>query len=298
MNRSLNLSTALMLVVPPLLWAANAIVGRVLHPLVPPITLNFLRWSIALLILLPLAGSVLRRDSGLWAQWKRYAMLGLLGIGLYNALQYMALQSSTPINVTLVVASTPIWTLLVGRLFFASKVSLRQVAGAALSMTGVLLVLSRGEWRLLLELQLVPGDVIMMAGAIVWAFYSWLLVRGTEPEGVRRTWATFLVAQIAFGVVWSGLFAAGEWALTDARIAWSGTVIAGLLFVAIGPAIIALRFWGMGVQRVGPSIASLFINLMPLFAAVMSVVFLGETPHLYHAAAFALIVGGIALSSR
>ncbi len=152
MNPRITLSTALLLTVPPVLWAGNAVVGRLVHEWVPPMTLNLLRWAIALVILLPLAGSILRRGSGLWTCWRRFTVLGLLGIGLYNSLQYLALQSSSPINVTLVAASMPVWMLLVGGLFFGAKVRRKQVIGAVLSIAGVLLVLSRGEWRQLLAM--------------------------------------------------------------------------------------------------------------------------------------------------
>lgn len=298
MNRHLTPSTALLLVVPPLLWAGNAVVGRMVNTMVPPITLNFLRWAIALLILLPLAGWIYRPGSGLWSHWRRFTVLGLLGIGLYNALQYLALQSSTPINVTLVAASMPVWMLLIGWMFFDAQVSRRQVAGAALSIAGVLLVLSRGEWRQLLALRLVPGDLFMMLATIAWSIYSWLLAQRKDPVAIRAHWAAFLLAQVSFGVVWSGLFAAGEWAVAPAHIDWGWPLAAALLYVAIGPAIIAFRCWGAGVQRVGPNIAAFFNNLTPLFAALMSTAFLGELPHAYHAGAFALIVGGIVLSSR
>jgi drug/metabolite transporter (DMT)-like permease len=299
MNRQLTPATALLLVIPPLLWAGNAIVGRMVHTLVPPITLNFLRWAIALLILLPLGGAILfRPGSGLWTHWRRFAALGLLGVGLYNALQYLALQSSTPINVTLVGASMPVWMLFIGWMFFGATVSRKQMAGAALSIAGVLIVLSRGEWQQLLALRLVPGDIFMILATIAWSVYSWLLTQPKDPEGIRRDWAAFLLAQVTFGVAWSGAFAAGEWAASDARIDWSWTLAAAVLYVAIGPAVIAFRCWSTGVQRVGPSVAAFFSNLTPLFAAVMSLAFLGELPHLYHGAAFVLIVGGIILSSR
>jgi drug/metabolite transporter (DMT)-like permease len=94
------------------------------------------------------------------------------------------------------------------------------------------------------------------------------------------------------------VFAAGEWAVQPRHIEWSWPLVAALLYVATGPAVIAFRFWGTGVQRVGPNIAAFFNNLTPLFAALMSSAFLGEVPHGYHAAAFVLIVGGIVLSSR
>ena len=298
MNQRLTPATVALLLVPPLLWAGNAVVARMVGTLVPPITLNFLRWALAFVLLLPLAAGVLGRGSALWTHWRRYALLGLLGVGCYNALQYLALQTSTPINVTLVAASTPIFMLLFGRLFFGQRVSGQQVAGALLSIAGVLLVLCRGRWELLLALRLVPGDLYVLVGTAAWALYSWLLTRSGDPQSIRSDWAAFLMAQVVLGLGWSGLFAAAEWTLTDARIHWGWPLASALLFVAVGPAILAYRCWGIGVQRVGPSVAGFFANLTPLFAAVLSTLLLGEAPHLYHGIAFGLIVGGIVVSSR
>jgi drug/metabolite transporter (DMT)-like permease len=149
-----------------------------------------------------------------------------------------------------------------------------------------------------MQVQLVPGDLYVLLATLSWAFYSWLLSQPKEPKEIRQDWAAFLLAQIVFGLAWSGAFAAGEWALTDAHIQWGWPLAAALLYVAVGPAVIAYRCWGMGVQRVGPAIAGFFSNLTPLFAALLSAAFLGELPHLYHALAFVLIVGGIVVSSR
>ena len=298
MNQALTPATAMLLVTAPLLWAGNAVVGRLVQDLVPPITLNLLRWVLAFVLLLPFAYKVLRPDSTLWPHWRRYALLGLLGIGCYNALQYLALQTSSPINVTLVAASTPIFMLGMGRIFYGQPVTARQMAGAGLSIAGVLLVLCRGQWTLLMQLRLVPGDLYVLVATLAWAWYSWLVSRPLDPPAIRSDWRAFLMAQMVFGLGWSGLFAGGEWALTDARIDWGWPVVAALTYVAAGPAILAYRCWGIGVQRVGPAIAGFFSNLTPLFAAVMSAAFLGELPQAFHVVAFALIVGGIVLSTR
>ena len=298
MTQRLDLRTIALLTIPPLLWAGNAVVGRVVTGLVPPVTLNFLRWALAFLILLPLAGWVLRRGSGMWTNWRRYAVLGLLGVGCYNALQYLALKTSTPLNVTLVAASMPVWMLGVGALFFNQRLTLRQSAGALLSLAGVLLVICRGDIDTLMQVRLVPGDIYVLVATIGWAFYSWLLIRPGDPPAIRNDWAAFLMAQIFFGLAWSGLFAAAEWATVDAHVVWGWPLAAALLYVAVGPALVAYRCWGLGVNRVGPNVAGLFANLAPLFTAVLSAAFLGELPHLYHAVAFVLIVGGIAVSSR
>lgn len=298
MTQRLTPSTAFLLTVPPVLWAGNAVVGRLVRNDIPPITLNFFRWVLAFVILLPLAAWVLRRSSGLWSHWRRFAVLGLLGVGLYNTLQYMALKTSTPLNATLVASSMPLWMLAMGAAFFHARPTRQQLVGAVFSIAGVMVVLARGQWAELLELRLVVGDIFMLAATACWAGYSWLLTRRAEPEAIRNDWAAFLLAQVTFGLFWSALLSGGEWALTDPHIVWSQPLLAALLFVAIGPAVLAYRCWGLGVQRAGPAIAGFFANLTPLFAAILSGAFLGETPQAYHLLAFALIVGGIVVSSR
>jgi drug/metabolite transporter (DMT)-like permease len=301
MTQKLTPSTAVLLTVPPLLWAGNAVVGRLVRDAVPPMTLNLLRWAIALLVLLPIAWSTLRTPdarAGVRARWGRYALLGLLGIGMYNSLQYLALRSSTPINVTLVASGVPVWMMLVGRLFYGVVVRPAQVAGALLSIAGVLVVLCRGDVAGLLALRLVAGDLFMILATIAWSFYSWMLLQPKDEPALRANWAAFLAVQVGFGIFWSGAFSAVEWTLGAHPIAWSGRLAAALCFVGIGPAVLAYAMWGAGIRRSGPGLGSFFMNLTPLFAALLSSAFLGEAPHAFHALAFGLIVAGIVVSSR
>jgi drug/metabolite transporter (DMT)-like permease len=301
MTQKLTPSTAVLLTVPPLLWAGNAVVGRLVRDAVPPMTLNLLRWAIAFLVLLPIAWSTLRAPAaraGVRARWGRYALLGLLGIGMYNSLQYLALRSSTPINVTLVASGVPVWMMLVGRLFYGVAVRPAQVAGALLSIAGVLVVLCRGDVAGLLALRLVAGDLFMILATIAWSFYSWMLLQPQDEPALRANWAAFLAVQVGFGMLWSGAFSGAEWTLGAHPIAWSGRLGAALLFVGVGPAVLAYAMWGAGIRRGGPGLGSFFMNLTPLFAALLSSAFLGEAPHAFHALAFGLIVAGIVVSSR
>ena len=203
MTQKLTPATALLLLFPPLLWAGNAVVGRLINDLVPPITLNLLRWLLAALILLPLAWPIFRRGSGLWAERKRLACWACSGLACSMPMQYLALKSSSPINVTLVIASTPVWMLLVGTSFFGVSVNRRQWLGALLSIAGVLTVLVRGQWQQLLSLKLVAGDLIMLAATLSWAFYSWLLTRGNDSPTIRANWPLFCWPK--FAMACSGL---------------------------------------------------------------------------------------------
>jgi drug/metabolite transporter (DMT)-like permease len=298
MNQRLTFSTALLLTLPPLLWAGNAVVGRMVSPLVPPMLLNFLRWGLAFLLLLPFAWRLLRPQGPLWSHIGRYAALGLLGVGCYNALQYLALETSTPINVTLVGSSLPAFMLALGALFFGQRITARQLGGAVLSIAGVLLVLSHGHLERLAQVHFVAGDLYMLLATASWSLYSWLLIRPGDPAEVRADWAAFLMAQLVPGLAWSGLFAAGEAVAGAPAVVWGWPLIAALAYIALGPALLAYRCWGLGVQRAGPNVAGFFSNLTPLFAALFSAGFLGEPPRWHHAVAFMLIVGGIVVSSR
>ena len=299
MTQRLTPAAVTLLTIPPLLWAGNAVVGRWAAPLISPMTLNLLRWALAGVLLLPLAGHILQRSSPLWPQWRRFALLSLFSIGGYNALLYLALTTTTPINATLVGASMPVWMLLIGRVVFGQTISPRQLLGAAVSVAGVVLVLCRGQWELLARLHWVAGDLYVLLATAAWSYYSWLLVRpAPQLVALRGHWATFLMAQIVFGLLWSATFATGEWLLTPAHIEWGWPLAAALLFIAVGPAVIAYASWGAGVARAGPAVAGFFVNLTPLFTALLSLAFLGEAPQWFHGLAFVLLVAGIVLSSR
>lgn len=303
MTARLTARTALLLTIPPMLWAGNAVVGRLMNASVPPITFNMLRWSLAFVLLLPLASWVLKPGGPVWTHWRRLAVLGLLGMGCYNALQYMALKTSSPLNVTLVAASTPIFMLGLGRLFFGAAISRQQWWGVALSSAGVITVLTRGDWSQLLNLKPVPGDLLMLVATATWSLYSWLLTRPTanqpDPPALRGDWAAWLLAQMVPGLMWSGLFTGLEWGLLpQAEIMWGWPLAVALVYVALGPSLLAYYCWGNGVAAAGPQVAGFFINLTPLFTAVLSAAVLGELPHAFHAVAFGLIVGGIVMASR
>lgn len=291
------LSTVFYLSLATMLWAGNAIAGRVLVGSVSPITLSTVRWGLAALMLLPLGWRVLKPSSALWQNKARFLVLGFLGVGSYNVLLYLALQTSTAINVTLIGASMPIWMLLIGAVFYQVKPKLLQLLGAIVSLVGVSVVLTRGDPTSLLSMQVVMGDLFIMLATILWAFYSWMISRPGKSTERQWPWAEFLMAQVLIGFFWTMLFEGAEIATGYAFIDlnyWTGALI---LFIAIGPSLIAYRCWGLGVNGAGPTVASFFANLIPLFTALLSAAILGDPPQLFHGLAFALIAVGILVSS-
>ena len=291
------LSTVLYLTLATLLWAGNAIAGRVLVGSVSPITLSTVRWGLAALLLLPLGWRIFRPGSALWQNKGRFLVLGLLGVGSYNVLLYLALQTSTAINVTLIGASMPIWMLMIGAIFYQVRPKLLQLLGAVVSLVGVTVVLTRGEPASLLSMEVVMGDLLIMLATILWAFYSWMISRPGASTERQWPWAEFLMAQVLIGFLWTMLFEGAEIATGHAFIDlnyWTGALI---LFVAIGPSLIAYRCWGLGVNGAGPTVAAFFANLIPLFTALLSAAILGDPPQLFHGLAFILIVVGMLVSS-
>jgi drug/metabolite transporter (DMT)-like permease len=202
----------------------------------------------AALLLLPLGWRVFMPGSALWQNKKRFLLLGLFGVGSYNMLLYLALQTSTAINVTLIGASMPIWMLFIG---------------AVVSLMGVGIVLTRGDLATLLSMEIVIGDLLIMLATILWAFYSWMLSRPGSSSERQWPWAEFLMAQVTVGLLWTGFFDGFEIAAGHAFIDLNWWTASLILFVAIGPPLIAYRCWGLGVNGAGPTVATFLLTSFP-----------------------------------
>jgi len=292
----LDSASLVLLVLPPLLWASNAIVGRQVVGSIGPLTLNALRWLLAGLILLPFAWGALKRQRSLIRQhWRWIAAMGFFGIGCYNALQYQGLQTSTVLNITLIASSGPVSILLVGAWFFNEPMRPAQVFGAILSLSGVIWVILRGDFGRIAHIGAAPGDLFMLVATVCWSFYTWIL-RRHRPPGMPMVALMWL--QMAFGLVLILPVTIVEVLLGHAPTEWSGRTALVALYVALFPALLAYFCWDRAVERVGAQLPVFFTNLTPVFAAVMSVIWLGEAPQIYHGVGLALILLGIRFASR
>jgi drug/metabolite transporter (DMT)-like permease len=295
MRMRLDSSTAALLMLPPLFWAGNAVAARLLVGDVPPVALSLARWVLAFALLLPFAWRAFAAHRAAFARhWRILLLIGPLGVGAYNTLQYLALQTSTPMATSLIASSSPVFILALGAVVFGERTRRAQWLGAALSVGGVAVVMARGDPGNLAQLRFVPGDLIMLVANLTWTLYTWLL-RRHRPD---LPFAPLLLVQIGIGIAAIAPFAALEASLSPARIAWSGGVVLAMLYMAVFPSLLAYWCWDLGVRRVGAVIPVYFANLTPVFAAVLSIWLLAEAPQPYHVVALLLILGGIHLASR
>ncbi|MDD4887979.1 MAG: DMT family transporter [Thiomonas sp.] len=286
----LDPQTALLLTLPPLFWAGNAVVGRLMVGQIPPLALSFYRWFFALAIALLIVGPDLWRNRALFFRhWKSLAVMGILGVGSYNSLQYVALETTTPLNVSLITSSAPVFILLIGGAFYKQAVGRAQWIGALLSIAGVALVVAKGDLAHLAALHFAPGDLIMLFAVFFWAIYTWELRQ--RPLGLAPM--TSLAAQMIWGVLSILPFMLAERWIGGETTHWGGPVWLALAYVAVLPSLLAYWCWGSAVGKVGAQIPAYFGNLAPLFAALLSWLFLGETIHWYHLWAALLIFAGI-----
>lgn len=295
MTSRLTPATTALLVLPPLFWAGNAVVGRALVGHFPPLALSFWRWALAFALLAPFAArSIIAHRRALQAHWRVLLAVSFLGVGCYNSLQYLALQTSSAVNATLIGASGPVAGLLVGAAFFQLPVGHRQWTGAALSIAGVLWVIARGAPSNLMHLHLAPGDVIMLLATVLWSVYTWLLRRHRPPLPMTA----FLTVQIGLGALMILPAYLLEFAWTQKVPEATTTNLAALAYVVVLPSIVAYYCWDRGVLRAGAVLPMYFVNLTPVFAALLSTLFLAEPIGLHHFAGGALILFGIHLANR
>lgn len=275
-----------------LFWAGNSIVGRAVRFDIPPFTLAFVRWAGALLLVAPFAIASLRRDwSAILRGWKAILVLGILGVGAFNALLYLGLHHTTATNALLLQAAIPALVVILDRVIFRTRPSRWQTAGVALSTIGVLAIVFAGDPRAMLSLQFGFGDTLILAAVVVWALYTVLL--RLRPEIAQ---VSFIAATFAIGVLTMGPLAVAEWEAGQ-TIIWNRGVFAAFAYVAVLPSLVAYLIYNAATAQIGPARAGQAITLNPLFGALLSSALLGEKLHSYHFAGMLLILGGIGIGA-
>lgn len=276
-----------------LFWSGNMVIGRAIRDDVPPLSLAFWRWMIALALTLPLALPHLRAQWPLLKRgWRAVLALGLLGVGGYNTLAYIALQHTAATNALLLNSFVPVATIALSWAFLKKHLHGIEWLGVLVSLAGVTTIVARGQPTVLAGLTLNIGDLWMLAAVFVWAFYT--IGLQWRPAGIHPM--LMLAAFMTVGLL--ALAPAYAWEISQGRrIHLTPVSLAGIAYTGLLPGFLGYVFYNRAVGEVGASKASLFIHLMPVFGTLLSAVFLDEVPQTYHFIGIALIFAGIYLTT-
>ncbi|HUP28866.1 MAG TPA: DMT family transporter [Usitatibacter sp.] len=293
--RTFHASPYLLLSLTSLFWSLNWVIGRAIVGHVSPLALTFIRWLVAVVVMMPFAWPGIRRH---WPvirrHWKTIAWIGFWGTGLHNAFAYVGLQYTTATNGVILNSAIPVMIIMLGWLIYRETITGRQGVGVLLSVAGILAIVCRGDLAVLATLSLNKGDLILLVGMFFWAAYTVFL--RMKPEGLPGL--TLLACCGCVGLMLLLPLAAFEMLFLQGRVELSMATVSAMLYVGIFPSFVGYVFWNRGVAEVGPNVAGIFVHLMPAFGALLAWLFLDERIYMFHIIGIALILAGIALTTR
>lgn len=283
----------LMLALTTLFWGGNTVAGRLAVGEVSPMVVVFLRWVIVAGILVPLQWRHICAEWPLMRPYSvRMVLMAVFGFIGFNTLFYIAATKTTAVNLGIIQGSVPILVLIGSLIAFGTRVRALQVIGILLTLAGVTLIAAQGSLDVLLALAVNPGDGVMLIACVLYSGYT--LALRDRPQ----------VSPLAFFAVLSCIAALTSlpglaYDIAAGTVQWpsfQGWLV--VLYIALFPSCLAQIFFMRGVELIGPARAGVFINLVPIFAAILAVSILGEPFKWYHGTALALVIGGIWLSER
>jgi drug/metabolite transporter (DMT)-like permease len=283
----------LLTAVAPLCWGGNIVLGRGMADIIPPVSFAFWRWTIAFVILLPFTWRTARQDwSRFVKSWKIMCVLSILGVSFFNTMLYAAVHTTTAINGAMIQTTMPAVIILATLVMFKERVTRLQILGVSICMMGAFFVIVRGRWVTVLGLAFAPGDILMMGAVILYALYSVLLRKRPAIHPL-----SFLIYTFGLGIIF--LLPLYIWELAgSATVTLTYPVILSFLYVALFPSIVAYFCWNRGVEVLGANRTGLFVNLIPVFASILAILFLGETLETFHIVGMVLILSGMILFNR
>lgn len=285
----------LLLTLTALIWASTVIVGRAVHDLVPPLTLNFLRWSVALAVVAPFGLREVWRERRLIARhWRILTVLGMLNMTGFGSFLFLGLERTQGVNGSLLLGTMPVNIVAVSWLVMGERITRLQSVGVAIAFAGVAAIVIRGDPAVLATLKIGIGDPLIWFSMVFYAFYSVYLPRA--PKGLSL--AAFMTVITAAGVVTCLPLMLYESLVLERTLALTMGSTIGVLYVGVFSSLIAQIFWVAGINRVGANTAGYFIYLAPVFGTAMALSLLGETFKWFHALGIALVFAGVFLATR
>ena len=283
----------LLLSITALCWAGNAIVGRLAAGHIAPVTLSFLRWSLAFLTILPFAWKHLVGDwPAIRAKLGTMVVLSITGISAFNTLQYWALEHTQALNTLLLQSAAPLIVALWSLILLGVRLTLARVIGVVLSLTGVLVILLHGDLTALSSIRFNKGDLIFTVALVIFGLYSVLTLKRPAIHGLS-------FGAFTFGCGAACLVPLLIWELLSRPLMALDTAnLLTMFYVAVFPSTVAYLCFNRGVLLIGANRAAPFFHVVPVVGSLMAIVFLGERPQLFHIIGFALVLSGVFVASR
>jgi drug/metabolite transporter (DMT)-like permease len=283
----------LLLSITAVCWASNAIIGRSVAGHIPPVTLSFLRWGLAFLMILPFAWKHLVRDWGaIRSRLGTMILLSITGIGVFNTLQYWSLEYTTALNTLLLQSAGPLFVAVWSLILLGVRLTLAQAGGIMLSLAGVLVILLHGDLSALKNIEFNKGDLIFTVALFIFGLYSVLSLKRPQIHALSLVGFTF-------GCGAACLIPLLIWELISRpAMELNPHNLLAMFYVAVFPSIVAYLCFNRGVQLIGANRAAPVFHLVPAFGAAMAIVFLGERPQAFHFIGFALVLIGVFVASR
>ena len=285
----------LFLILAALFWSGNFIVGKFATLFeIPPLTLNVFRWISVWFILIPFTyKEIYNNIPYIKKNWLVISFMGVITISTFNSVVYFALNYTQVINAVLMLAAIPAATIVLSSLMKIEKTNIFQLFGLILSIIGIGSIISNGDIQKIISLNFNKGDMWMLVCVITWSLYSTLL----KKNKFKLSQFTLIQLMVSVGV----LFLIPQFFYEKSiglKLNLNKEFLLILIYVAVFPAIAAYYFWQKGIEIIGPNRSTMFIQLMPLFSAIMAIIFFKEKFELYHFAGAILILSGIYLSNR
>ena len=281
------------LIITTLLWGGNTVVGKLAIGHISPLLLNFSRWMIAAVLIMAISGPQLKKDWPLLRQnWWLFLAYGTFGYTAFNAFLYSALQYTSAVNAAIEQGGIPVLIFVINFLLFRIPVSPLQIVGFLISFLGVAITAAHGDLAGLLGLTLNYGDGLLLLAVLAYAAYTVAL---RWKPAVH--WKSMMAASAIGGAI--SALPLVFWEIADGSLILPDHIGWGIiLYATLFPSLVSQILYIAGVEGIGANRAGLFINLIPVFGTLLSVVFLGEHLQLFHMLALALVLGGIAIAER
>jgi drug/metabolite transporter (DMT)-like permease len=291
--RSFYARPYLLLVLCMLCWAGNIVIMRASAWHIPPMQLSFIRWTMACIIFLPITWPYLKKDWPLLRATLIFMIvLSLTGMAVPNQLTLWSLSHTTALNALLLQSVTPLLIAAWAIVLYRERLTWLQLVGLVISLAGVVVIVGKGDWEVLRTIAINPGDAGIFIGLIVFGFYSAITKKRPAVHPFSFLWSTMAISAVAMIPL-----SAYEYS-TGSRISPDWTTFTVLAYLTVFGSVVSLLFFNRAIELIGPNRTAPFMNLTPVFGSVMAIVFLAETPQLFHVVGYALVLFGLFFGTR